>query len=94
MDNDKSNWPPEFRQWRTEEQVRKHGRRLDDLEKDIYHDEKGILPRLKRMEREVKRWLDRENWWKGILNKVIGTALIGMVMAVLGRLGTFLWTLF
>lgn len=94
MDNDKRNWPPEFRHWRTEEQVRKHGKRLDDMEQQINDPDTGILPRLKRAEREIKRWMDRENWWKGILNKVIGTVLVGTVMAVLGRLGTFLWTLF
>lgn len=94
MDNDKEELPPEVEEWWTKDKIRKHGRRLDNVEKDLYNEDTGILPRLKRMEREVKRWLDRENWWKGILNKVIGTALIGMVMAVLGRLGTFLWTLF
>ncbi|WP_079475625.1 hypothetical protein [Marinococcus halophilus] len=94
MDNDKSNWPPEFRQWRTEEQVRKHGKRIDDMEQQINDADTGILVRLKRAEREIKRWMDRENWWKGILNKVIGTVLVTTVMAVLGRLGTYLWTLF
>ena len=89
-DNDKEELPPEVEEWWTKDKIRKHGRRLDNVEKDLYNEDTGILPRLKRMEREVKRWLDRENWWKGILNKVIGTALIDMVMAHFNRVAGLL----
>ena len=95
MDNDKKeDVPPEAEEWWTKRTVREHGKRLDHMDKQLNDPETGILPRLKRTEREINRWLGRENWWKGILNKVIGTVLVGMVMAVLGRLGTYFWMLF
>lgn len=93
INNDKRNWPPEARQWWTEERLRKHGRRLEQVEELIHDKETGILIRVERTEGEIKRWINRENWWKGILNKVIVSVLVTSVLAVLGRIGAYLWPL-
>ncbi|RKD75213.1 hypothetical protein ATL39_0911 [Sinobaca qinghaiensis] len=92
--DDKRNWPPEVRQYQLEERQRRQGLKIGKLEKLLEDPENGLLARVKVLETEVARWIDRENWWKGILNKIIVGVVVAAALAVFGRIGTWMFGIF
>lgn len=72
-----------------EERQRRQGLKIGKLEKLLEDPESGLMIRLRAIETEVARWIDRENWWKGILNKIIVAVVVAAALAIFGRIGTW-----